>query len=93
MAPEKVPFMADECIMAINNVVTIDYTLKEYMQYVDQVNGVCARLNKEGGSRLQQSKLARSDRQRSRIFMRNKKIIIIFPLRVSQGLFLFRPLL
>ncbi|CAG0919426.1 unnamed protein product [Notodromas monacha] len=50
MAPEKIPFMADECLMAISDVGSIDYTVKEYLQFVEQMVAVCERLNKQAGS-------------------------------------------
>ncbi|CAG0914603.1 unnamed protein product [Notodromas monacha] len=47
MAPEKVPFMADECLLAINKGEALDYSMNEFMQYLDNVEKLCERLNAE----------------------------------------------
>lgn len=47
-APEEAPFMADECLMAIPDFEGIDYTTKEYLNFVQHIRTVVDRLNKEG---------------------------------------------
>jgi len=47
-APEIAPFMADECLMAIPDTEGIDYTVKEYLKYVQNIRTVVDRLNAEG---------------------------------------------
>lgn len=47
-APEIAPFMADECLMAIPDTESIDYTVKEYLKYVQNIRTVVDRLNAEG---------------------------------------------
>jgi hypothetical protein len=47
-APEEAPFMADECLMAIPDFEGIDYTTKEYLNFVQHIRSVVERLNKEG---------------------------------------------
>lgn len=46
-APEMAPFMADECLMAIPEIEGIDYTTKEYLNFVSHIQSVAQRLNKE----------------------------------------------
>ena len=46
-APEMAPFMADECLMAIPEIEGIDYTTKEYLNFVSHIQGAAERLNKE----------------------------------------------
>uniref|UniRef100_A0A1B6D2J2 Uncharacterized protein n=1 Tax=Clastoptera arizonana TaxID=38151 RepID=A0A1B6D2J2_9HEMI len=46
-APEKAPFMADECLMAIPEIEGIDYTTKEYLNFVTHIQNTVERLNKE----------------------------------------------
>ncbi|XP_046660217.1 uncharacterized protein LOC124354073 [Homalodisca vitripennis] len=46
-APEKAPFMADECLMAIPDIEGIDYTTKEYLNFVNHIQNTAERLNKE----------------------------------------------
>lgn len=45
--PEEAPFMADECLMAIPDFEGIDYTTKEYLNFVQHIKTVVERLNKE----------------------------------------------
>lgn len=45
--PEAAPFMADECLMAIPEIEGIDYTTKEYLNFVQHIQSTCNRLNKE----------------------------------------------
>jgi hypothetical protein len=45
--PEEAPFMADECLMVIPDFEGIDYTTKEYLNFVTHIKNVCDRLNKE----------------------------------------------
>lgn len=46
-APDKAPFMADECLMAIPDIEGIDYTTKEYLKFVTHIQNAALRLNKE----------------------------------------------
>ncbi|XP_065580233.1 uncharacterized protein LOC136040086 isoform X2 [Artemia franciscana] len=46
-APELAPFMADECLMAIPEIESIDYTTNEYLKFVDHMKAVAERLNGE----------------------------------------------
>lgn len=45
--PETAPFMADECLMAIPEFESIDYTVKEYLKFVTYIQQAVDRLNKE----------------------------------------------
>jgi len=49
-APQLAPFMADECLLAMPDVDTIEYTMKEYMSFVEHINACVARLNQQGGT-------------------------------------------
>jgi hypothetical protein len=49
-APHLAPFMADECLWAMPDVDSLDYTIKEYMSYVEHVNGCVGRINENGES-------------------------------------------
>uniref|UniRef100_A0A182PSL0 Uncharacterized protein n=1 Tax=Anopheles epiroticus TaxID=199890 RepID=A0A182PSL0_9DIPT len=46
-APEYAPFMADECLMAIPEIEGIDYTTREYMNFVQHIQTTTDRLNRE----------------------------------------------
>jgi hypothetical protein len=46
-APDRAPFMADECLMAIPEIEGIDYTTKEYLKFVQHIQATVERLNKE----------------------------------------------
>lgn len=46
-APDSAPFMADECLMAIPGCENIDYTTKEYLNFVQQIQTITTRLNSE----------------------------------------------
>lgn len=46
-APDTAPFMADECLMAIPEIEGIDYTTKEYLNFVTHIQTTVARLNSE----------------------------------------------
>lgn len=46
-APDLAPFMADECLKAIPEIEGIDYTTKEYLNFVTHVQATVARLNGE----------------------------------------------
>ncbi|XP_069691100.1 uncharacterized protein Amun isoform X2 [Periplaneta americana] len=46
-APDQAPFMADECLMAIPEIEGIDYTTKEYLNFVQHIQATVQRLNKE----------------------------------------------
>uniref|UniRef100_A0AAG5CZQ6 Uncharacterized protein n=1 Tax=Anopheles atroparvus TaxID=41427 RepID=A0AAG5CZQ6_ANOAO len=46
-APESAPFMADECLMAIPEIEGIDYTTREYMNFVQHIQTTTDRLNRE----------------------------------------------
>lgn len=43
--PQSVPFMADECLLAIPEIGAIDYTTNQYLQYVEHIQGTVKRLN------------------------------------------------
>lgn len=45
--PEAAPFMADECLMAIPEIEGIDYTTKEYLNFVQHIQTTVNRLNRE----------------------------------------------
>lgn len=45
-SPENAPFMADECLMAIPEIEGIDYTIKEYLNFVQHIQNTVERLNK-----------------------------------------------
>ncbi|XP_063223548.1 uncharacterized protein LOC134531679 isoform X2 [Bacillus rossius redtenbacheri] len=49
-APEQAPFMADECLMAIPEIEGIDYTTKEYLNFVQHIQTTVARLNREANN-------------------------------------------
>merc|ERR1711899_20510 len=46
-APHAAPFMADECLLAMPEIDSLDYTMKEYMRYVDYVKVCVDRLNSQ----------------------------------------------
>lgn len=46
-SPENAPFMADECLKAIPEIEGIDYTIKEYMKFVQHIQNTVQRLNKQ----------------------------------------------
>ncbi|KAH8314178.1 hypothetical protein KR067_010743 [Drosophila pandora] len=48
-APDSAPFMADECLMAIPEIEGIDYTTKEYLNFVNHIQSTVERLNAEVG--------------------------------------------
>ncbi|XP_062140733.1 uncharacterized protein LOC133848971 [Drosophila sulfurigaster albostrigata] len=48
-APDSAPFMADECLMAIPEIEGIDYTTKEYLNFVQHIQSTVERLNAEVG--------------------------------------------
>ncbi|XP_054726961.1 uncharacterized protein LOC129236776 isoform X1 [Anastrepha obliqua] len=48
-APDSAPFMADECLMAIPEIEGIDYTTKEYLNFVQHIYTTVERLNVEAG--------------------------------------------
>merc|ERR1711997_1054264 len=45
--PDVAPFMADECIMSMPEYDGLDYTMKEYMRYVEYVKSCVERLNSQ----------------------------------------------
>ncbi|XP_044289710.1 uncharacterized protein LOC123025224 [Varanus komodoensis] len=45
-APDVVPFMADEAVASISGLAPIQYTLKHYMHYLDQIQSRVKKLNK-----------------------------------------------
>ncbi|CAD7094017.1 unnamed protein product [Hermetia illucens] len=49
-APDSAPFMADECLMAIPEIEGIDYTTKEYLNFVQHIQSTVERLNSEKDS-------------------------------------------
>lgn len=46
-APDKAPFMAEECLKAIPAIEGIDYTAKEYLNFVSHIQNTVERLNSE----------------------------------------------
>lgn len=46
-APDIAPFMADECLLAIPEIEGIDYTTKEYLNFVSHIQNTSDRLSKE----------------------------------------------
>lgn len=52
-APQTAPFMADECLLAMPDVDGLDYTMKEYMRFVDYVKACVERLNSREGMKFQ----------------------------------------
>ncbi|XP_067635678.1 uncharacterized protein Amun isoform X2 [Eurosta solidaginis] len=48
-APDSAPFMADECLMSIPEFEGIDYTTKEYLNFVQHIQATVERLNTEVG--------------------------------------------
>lgn len=46
-SPDKAPFMADECLMAIPEIEGIDYTTKEYLNFVQHIQATVERLNSQ----------------------------------------------
>ena len=55
-APHMAPFMADECLLAMPDVEGLDYTMREYMRFVDYVKACVERLNSQGKHRCQRSR-------------------------------------
>ncbi|XP_014243835.1 uncharacterized protein LOC106663486 [Cimex lectularius] len=49
-APEMAPFMADECLMAIPEIEGIDYTTKEYLNFVAHIQSTVQRLNSDNSN-------------------------------------------
>ena len=47
-APHLAPFMADECLLAMPDGEALDYTMKEYMRFVEYVMTVVDRLKLQG---------------------------------------------
>ncbi|XP_065366103.1 uncharacterized protein Amun [Calliphora vicina] len=47
--PDSAPFMADECLMAIPEIEGIDYTTKEYLNFVQHIQNTVKRLNTQAG--------------------------------------------
>jgi len=48
--PDMCGFMADECLLAIPNIDDIDYTVKQLLNYVENLKNLANRLNGEGTS-------------------------------------------
>jgi len=48
-APHLAPFMADECLLAMPDHDSLDYTMKEYMRFVEYAQNCAERLKKQGG--------------------------------------------
>ena len=44
------PFMADECLLAMPDVDSVEYTMKEYMSFVEHIKACVERLNQQGES-------------------------------------------
>merc|ERR1712038_466176 len=49
-APHLAPFMADECLWAMPDVDSLDYTIKEYMSYIEHMKACSERINENGAS-------------------------------------------
>merc|ERR1712038_548737 len=49
-APHLAPFMADECLWAMPDVDSLDYTIKEYLSYVEHMKACSERINENGTS-------------------------------------------
>jgi len=49
-APHLAPFMADECLWAMPDVDSLDYTIKEYMSYIEHMKACAERINENGAS-------------------------------------------
>lgn len=49
------PFMADECLLAMPDVDSLDYTMKEYMRFVEYVKACVDRLNGDGKKKISQT--------------------------------------
>ena len=49
-APHMAPFMADECLLAMPDVDSVEYTMKEYMSFVEHIKACVERLNQQGES-------------------------------------------
>jgi len=49
-APHLAPFMADECLWAMPDVDSLDYTIKEYMNYIEHINACVNRINENGAA-------------------------------------------
>ena len=49
-APHLAPFMADECLWAMPDVDSLDYTIKEYMSYIEHMKACAERINENGKS-------------------------------------------
>merc|ERR1712141_187623 len=49
-AKQAAPLMADECLLAMPDVDGLDYTMKEYMRFVDYVKACVERLNSREGA-------------------------------------------
>ena len=47
-APDLVPFMADEAMMAIPDLGEINYNLPFYMKFMEKINEVVQQLKKKG---------------------------------------------
>ncbi|EDS30757.1 conserved hypothetical protein [Culex quinquefasciatus] len=60
-APETAPFMADECLMAIPEIEGIDYTTREYMNFVQHIQATTDRLNEEVHGPVSSSKKGDDD--------------------------------
>uniref|UniRef100_T1JN19 Uncharacterized protein n=1 Tax=Strigamia maritima TaxID=126957 RepID=T1JN19_STRMM len=50
-SPECAPFMADECVLCMPNVDSVDYTVQEYLSFARQIQTVAGRLNECDKSR------------------------------------------
>ncbi|CAG0896876.1 unnamed protein product [Cyprideis torosa] len=50
-APDRIAFMADECLLAMPDNDGLDYTMKELMNFQEQIGGVANRLNETDPSK------------------------------------------
>lgn len=64
-SPENAPFMADECLMAIPEIEGIDYTTKEYLNFVQHIQNTVERLNKQSKQLWIKSCIVRIHNRRS----------------------------
>ena len=49
--------MADECLWAMPDVDSLDYTIKEYMSYIEHMKACAERINENGMFHVIRSKL------------------------------------
>lgn len=62
-SPERAPFMAEECLIAIPEIEGIDYTTKEYLNFVQHIQSTVNRLNSEHALAQQAAAAAAAEAQ------------------------------